>query len=317
MTSSPDERSFRVAAADAGRRLDVVLAAHARLPRTVAARLIDGGAVNVDGGPARRSHVVRAGQTVAWRPPPHEAPVLKAEDVPLRIVYEDDWLLVVDKPAGVVVHPAPGHEHGTLVQGLVDRGARGGHGRRPGVVHRLDKETSGLLVVARSDEAYRRLAAALARRDVGRVYLALLVGDLPQDAGTVDAAVGRHVRDRTRMSVHTAHPRPAVTHFTVLARAPGYTLAEVRLETGRTHQIRVHMAALGFPVAGDATYGRRRRPAGLSRHFLHAARLSFPHPEDGRPVSFEAPLPAELVAFLDTVDIVVPAVWSTSPPAEE
>jgi 23S rRNA pseudouridine1911/1915/1917 synthase len=233
-------------------------------------------------------------------------PTLAAEEVPLRVVYEDDWLLVVDKPAGVVVHPAPGHEHGTLAHGLVDRGARGGHGRRPGIVHRLDKETSGLLIVARRDEAYHRLVAALARREVSRVYLALLTGSLAQDEGTVDAPIGRHVRDRKRMSVHTTQPRPAVTHFTVLSRASGYTLAEVRLETGRTHQIRVHMAALGHPVAGDVTYSRLGRPPGLTRHFLHAARLSFAHPEDGRPMAFAAPLPAELAGFLSDIGITPP-----------
>jgi len=221
--------------------------------------------------------------------------------VPLRVVYEDDWLLVVDKPAGVVVHPAPGHEHGTLVHGLVDRGIRGGHGLRPGVVHRLDKETSGLLIVARRDDAYRRLVAAMAERTITREYVALLAGDLPQDAGTIDAPIGRHVRDRKRMSVHTARPRPAVTHFRVLGRSQGYTLTEVRLETGRTHQIRVHVAALGYPVAGDATYGGRPRPSGLARHFLHAGRLAFSHPEDGRALSFASPLPPELLAFLATI----------------
>ena len=184
------------------------------------------------------------------------------------------------------------------MHGLVGRGIGGGHGRRPGVVHRLDKETSGLLIVARHDDAYRRLVAAMAERAIAREYVALLVGDLPQDAGTIDAPIGRHVRDRKRMSVHTAQPRPAVTHFRVLGRASGYTLAAVRLETGRTHQIRVHVAALGYPVAGDATYGGRPRPRGLTRHFLHAARLAFPHPEDGRGLSFASGLPPDLVDFL-------------------
>ncbi len=303
MRAPSERREFHVAADDAGRRLDVVLAARADVSRAVAARLIDAGAVTVDGKAARKGHVVRAGETVAYELPSEEASVLAAEDVPLEIVYEDEWLLVVDKPAGVVVHPAPGHEHGTLVHGLVGHGIRGGHGLRPGIVHRLDKETSGLLIVARRDDAYRRLVAAMARRSVRRVYLALLDGDLPQEEGTVDAPIGRHLRDRKRMSVHTAHPRPAVTHFRVLARASGYTLAEIRLETGRTHQIRVHMAALGYPVAGDATYGGRPRPPGLSRHFLHAARLSFPHPEDGRELSFASPLPSELAAFLAAVGI--------------
>jgi len=298
VANAPETRVFCIDAAQTGQRLDVALARHADVSRAVAGRLIVSGAVRVDERPVRKGHVLHLGETVAYEPPGEEPVRVAAEDVPLRVVYEDEWLLVVDKPSGVVVHPAPGHEHGTLVHGLVARGIRGGHGLRPGIVHRLDKETSGLLIVARRDDAYRRLVAAMARRAITRVYLALLAGELPQDEGTVDAPIGRHVRDRKRMSVHTAHPRPAVTHFRVLGRAPGYTFAEVRLETGRTHQIRVHMAALGYPVAGDATYARRPRPAGLTRHFLHAARLSFPHPDDGRAISFESPLPAELAAFL-------------------
>ena len=267
MKRAPERASFAVGHAEAGLRLDVVLAARAGFSRTVAGRLIADGKAVVDGRRARKGYLVRAGETVAWSSPPERPSELTAEDVPLRIVYEDDWLLVVDKPAGVVVHPAPGHEHGTLVHGLVPRGARGGHVRRPGIVHRLDKETSGLLVVARGDDAYPRLVETMARREASRVYVALLAGSLLQDEGTVDAPIGRDVRDRKRMSVHTGSPRRAVTHFRVLARAAGHTLAEIRLETGRTHQIRVHMAALGYPVAGDVTYGRRPRPPGLGRHF--------------------------------------------------
>ena len=254
-----------------GARLDVVLAQRAAISRSAAARAIEAGAALVDGRPAAKHRMLHAGETVEFALPAPGPSPLEAEDVPLTIVYEDEWLLVVDKPAGVVVHPAAGHEHGTLVQGLLERGIRGGHGRRPGVVHRLDKETSGLLIVARRDDAYSTLVAALERREIARTYLALVVGDVSQDEGTVDAPIGRHVRDRKRMSVHTTSPRPARTHFRALARAGGFTLLEVRLETGRTHQIRVHMAALGHPVAGDATYGRRPRPPGLERHFLHAA----------------------------------------------
>ena len=199
---------------------------------------------------------------------------------------------MVDKPAGVVVHPAPGHEHGTLAQGLVAEGARGGHELRPGIVHRLDKDTSGLLIVARRDDAYRRLVAAMERRDIHRTYIALLSGDLPQDEGTIDAPIGRHLRDRKRMSLHTAAGKRAVTHFDVTGRAPGFTLVRVRLETGRTHQIRVHFQALGYPVAGDVQYGREPRPDGLTRQFLHAARLAFPHPDDGREIMLRQPAPA-------------------------
>ena len=225
---------------------------------------------------------------MVWQVPPPPDGILAAEHVPYTVVYEDDWLLVVDKPAGVVVHPAPGHEHGTLAQGLVAEGARGGHEMRPGIVHRLDKDTSGLLIVARRDDAYRRLVAAMERRDIHRTYIALLSGDLPQDKGTIDAPIGRHLRDRKRMSLHTAAGNRAVTHFDVAGRAPGFTLVRVRLETGRTHQIRVHFSALGHPVAGDVQYGRPPRPDGLTRQFLHAARLAFPHPEDGR----RSPVPA-------------------------
>jgi len=298
-----EARAFRAAAGDAGARLDVALAAHAGLSRAAAQRLIAGGLVAVDGAPARKKHVLRAGEEVVWRAPPPPEVTLAAEPVPYTVVYEDEWLLVVDKPAGVVVHPAPGHEHGTLAQGLVAEGARGGHELRPGIVHRLDKDTSGLLIVARRDEAYRRLVAAMERRDIHRTYLALLSGDLPQAKGTIDAPIGRHLRDRKRMSLHTAAGRPAVTHFEVLGRARGYTLVRVRLETGRTHQIRVHFQALGYPVAGDVQYGRAPRPDGLGRQFLHAARLAFPHPEDGREIRCSSPLPPDLAAFLEALGL--------------
>jgi len=292
------EGRFAVRADEAGARLDVVLAARAGLSRSAAQRLIEEGRVTVDGGPARKRHELRLGEDVAWQRGPEPSVTLTAEDVPYDIVYEDDWLLVVDKPAGVVVHPAPGHEHGTLAQGLVEHGARGGHELRPGIVHRLDKDTSGLLIVAKGDHAYQALVAAMERRDIKRVYVTLLRGDLPQDDGTIDAPIGRHVRDRKRMSLHSTRARRAVTHFRVLGRAPGFTLVRVQLETGRTHQIRVHFAALGYPVAGDAQYGGRERPESLGRQFLHAAQLAFPHPEDGRQMSFASPLPADLSAFL-------------------
>jgi 23S rRNA pseudouridine1911/1915/1917 synthase len=295
---APEARSgtFVTTAAEAGERLDVVLAGRLQLSRAAAQRLIEAGRVAVAGEAVRKHHVLRSGDEVGWELPPPAA-ALAAEEVPYRVVYEDDWLLVIDKPPGVVVHPAPGHEHGTLAQGLVSRGARGGHELRPGIVHRLDKDTSGLLIVARSDVSYTRLVAALERREIKRVYLALLCGELPQDEGTIDAPIGRHIRDRKRMSLHSTAARPAVTHFRVLARVPGYTLVRVQLETGRTHQIRVHFAALGYPVAGDEQYGRRARPQGLARQFLHAARLAFAHPGDGRQLAFASPLPPDLSAF--------------------
>jgi 23S rRNA pseudouridine1911/1915/1917 synthase len=308
-------RSFVVRPEEAGERLDVTLARRAGVSRARAQRLLEGGFARVDGVARAKHHQVRPGERVEVDEPPAGAPELVAENVPFTVVYEDDWLLVVDKPAGVVVHPAPGHEHGTLVHGLLERGIAGGHERRPGIVHRLDRDTSGLLIVARSQDSHRRLVALLAARRIARTYLALLEGSLPQDEGTIDAPVGRHLRDRTRMSLHSAAARPAVTHFTLLRRltrdaadgaATGerrvagddFTYVEVRLETGRTHQIRVHFAALGYPVAGDTVYGRGRRPGGLTRQFLHAWRLSLPHPDDGRELSFEAPLPEELTSFL-------------------
>jgi len=288
---------------EAGARLDVVLAARASVSRAAAQRLIEEGRVTVAGQTARKRHALRLGEDVAWRRGPEPAAALTAEVVPYDIVYEDDWLLVVAKPAGVVVHPAPGHEHGTLAQGLVEHGARGGHELRPGIVHRLDKDTSGLLIVAKGDHAYLPLVAAMERRDITRVYVTLLRGDLPQDDGTIDAPIGRHVRERKRMSLHTTAGKRAVTHFRVLGRAPGFTLVRAQLETGRTHQIRVHFAALGYPVAGDAQYGGRERPEGLDRQFLHAAQVAFPHPEDGRQMSFTSPLPPDLRAFLASVGL--------------
>jgi 23S rRNA pseudouridine1911/1915/1917 synthase len=298
--------AFRVQANDAGRRLDVVLAERGGLSRAAAQRLIAAGIVTVAGAPGGKHRLLRAGEEVSW---PEQAPAvsdLVPEDVPLQVIFEDDWLLVVDKPAGVVVHPAPGHETGTLVHGLLRRGIAGGHERRPGIVHRLDKDTSGLLIVARCDEAYQKLVAALARREIKRTYLALVSGRLPQDEGTIDAPIGRHLRDRKRMSLHSATPRHAVPHFTVLGRAEGFTLLRVRLETGRTHQIRVHLSALGYPVAGDVQYGSRPRPPGLERQFLHAARLVFTHPRDGREMDVSSPLPLDLATFVTAVGLPIP-----------
>jgi len=289
---------FVVGEAEAGLRLDTVLAARLGTSRAAAQRLIESGAVVLDGRPAAKAHVLRAGESLVYEPPAAAAVSLVAEPVPYRLVYEDEALLVVDKPAGVVVHPAPGNEHGTLVQGLLEHGIAGGHESRPGIVHRLDRDTSGLLIVARSAAAHRRLVEQMTRREIARRYTALVAGALPHDAGTIDAPLGRHPRDRKRISLHTTRPRRAVTHFTVSRRLTGYTLLEVRLETGRTHQIRVHFAALGHPVAGDVVYGPARRPEGLARQFLHAGHLEFAHPLSGAPLVFDAPLPDDLAGFL-------------------
>jgi 23S rRNA pseudouridine1911/1915/1917 synthase len=286
----------------AGERLDVALARTAGISRARAQKLIEQGAALLVGQRRPKDHPVQAGDELTWPDDAGATPAsdeLRAQRIDVTVLYEDESLLVVDKPAGLVVHPAPGHQDGTLVNALLARGISGGHGRRPGIVHRLDRDTSGLVVVARTEAAYQQLIADMAARRIERTYAALVAGSLPQDEGTVDAPIGRHVRDRKRMSLHTTSPRRAVTHFVAVGRYRGYTLLDVRLETGRTHQIRVHFAALGYPVAGDVVYGRPTRPAGLERQFLHARRLAFPHPiERERLLAFHAPLPPDLGAFL-------------------
>ena len=216
----------------------------------------------------------------------------------LRVVYEDETLAVVDKPAGLVVHPAPSHRGPTLVSELGDLLGGGEDPERPGIVHRLDKGTSGLLVVARSDEAHAALQRAVREREVERVYLALAGGRLGSRTGTIDAPIGRSARQRQRMAVSGAASRQARTHFEVLELLPRESYLEAKLETGRTHQIRAHFAAIGHPLAGDDTYGGAMR-YGLARQFLHAHRLAFAHPASGEPLSFESPLPEDLAAALD------------------
>src|SRR6188768_3644503 len=216
----------------------------------------------------------------------------------LRIVHVDDDLAVVDKPAGLVVHPAPSHTGPTLVRGLGDLLGGGEEAERPGIVHRLDKETSGLLVVARNDAAHSALQAQVQRREVERIYLALAKGHLASRTGTIDAPIGRASRQRHRMAVSGAASREARTHFTVLELLTAETYLEAQLETGRTHQIRAHFAAIGHPLCGDATYGGKRK-YGLERQFLHAHRLAFAHPVTDQAMSFESPLPGDLVAALE------------------
>jgi len=292
----------------AGRRLDEVVAELAGTSRAQAARWASDGLVEVDGRPRPKSHRLRGGERLAWTPPqapPAGRPV--AEDRPLAVRYEDDRLLVVAKPAGLVVHPGPGHATGTLVNALLGRAgtslsAGGGAADRPGIVHRLDKDTSGLLLVAKDDATHLALTRDLAARRVERRYLALVQGRLPAEAGTVDAPVRRHPRDRKRMAVVEAGGRRAVTHWRVLETFPAVQLVEATLETGRTHQVRVHLAALRHPLVGDRAYGADPTLAarlGVGRPFLHAWRLAFPHPADGRRVELTEPLPADLQAPLD------------------
>lgn len=214
------------------------------------------------------------------------------------IVYSDEWLAVVEKPAGLIVHPAPGHHGPTLVDSLADLLGGGDDPERPGIVHRLDRDTSGLMLVARTEESHSALSKAIAARQVGREYVALVEGCPASRTGTIDAPLGRDHRSPQRVVVGGRRPRDAVTHFEVRERVGADTLLEVKLETGRTHQIRAHLAAIGHPICGDPTYGRAGTH-GLTRQFLHARRLSFSHPADGRPLSFESELPADLEAALE------------------
>jgi len=247
----------------------------------------------VDGIARPKAFRLAAGQEVEFEPP--AVLELVAEPLDLRIAYEDEHLLVVDKPEGVVVHPGAGRQSGTLVHALLGRTA-GGEPDRPGIVHRLDRDTSGLMVVARTEEAHRRLQSLVRRHRLEREYLALVRGRPRSRAGRVEAAIGRDRAEPTRQSLDTDTPREAITHFEVLELLPEHALVRVRLETGRTHQIRVHLAAIDLPVVGDRVYGVPG--LGLERQFLHAARLAFPHPMTGEPVETESPLPADLAAAL-------------------
>jgi 23S rRNA pseudouridine1911/1915/1917 synthase len=289
--------TLRFRAPDPG-RLDRALAARPEVgSRALAERLIASGAVLVDGAPRPKSHRLEGGEDVVAELPP-EAAALEPEEMALRIAWEDEHLLVVDKPAGVVVHPGTGHATGTLVHGLLALDAAGGDEERPGIVHRLDRDTSGLLVVARSDEAYERLQELIRRREVERRYAALVRGRPRSRSGLIEAPIGRDRIDRTRHSLDTPTPREAVTWFEAAELLPEHTLLDVKLETGRTHQIRVHLEAIGLPIVGDAVYGVAG-DLGLERQFLHAARLSFSHPFTGEHIETESPLPDDLVAALE------------------
>jgi 23S rRNA pseudouridine1911/1915/1917 synthase len=280
----------------AGERLDRFLAARAG-SRAQAARWIELGAVTIDGRLAGKSRILTGGERIAVAlPAPATAAPPAAGSVP--IVYEDGEILIVDKPAGLVVHPAAGHAQGTLSQLLVARGAAGGEPWRPGIVHRLDKDTSGLLVVAKSEQAHRALKAAISERTVIREYLALVAGRPPAREGTIDAPIGRDARQRRRISIETASPREARTHFVLEEALPHTSLLRVRLETGRTHQIRAHFEAIGHPVVGDPDYGHGER-YGLRRQFLHATHLELAQPLSGEQLVFDSPLPDDLRAALE------------------
>ena len=288
--------SWSSALTEAGERLDVFLARDAG-SRAAAQRLIDAGLVLVDGAPRPKRHAVAAGERITVSPAPSQ-PEAAVPDATFGVVYEDPHLLVVDKPAGVVVHPARGHRAGTLAQALQGRAAGGDDPNRPGIVHRLDRDTSGLLVVARTDEVHAALKTMLAERRITREYLGLVEGRPAARAGTIDAPLGRDRRVRTRISTDTDEPREAITHFETEQALDGYTLLRLRLETGRTHQIRAHLKAIGHPVAGDPEYGRPG-VLGLTRQFLHAEHLAFAHPVTGEAIDERSPLPPDLRAALE------------------
>ena len=286
----------------AGRRLDAFLAqALPELTRSAAQRLIAGGQVAVDGHPPAKSMKLSGGETVSVAPPePEEARALP-EDIPLDVVYEDGDVIVVNKPVGMVVHPAPGHSGGTLVNALLHHCGSSlsgvGGELRPGIVHRIDRDTSGLLIAAKNDFAHQALSTQLQDHSLRRTYEAVVLGNLRADSGTVDAPIGRCPSDRKKMAV-VPGGRPAVTHWEVLERFPGCTHIRCRLETGRTHQIRVHMAHIGHPLLGDTVYGARRAVPGLTGQCLHAVALTFRHPRTGEELTVSCPLDEEFAALL-------------------
>ena len=288
---------LRVPDEAAGTRLDRFLATPLG-SRARAQALIDGGQVRVDGSVRPKRHLVAAGEAIEI----DDAVVefdggVPDETAPFDVAYEDEHLLVVDKPAGVVVHPARGHRAGTLAQALEGRAAGGEDPWRAGIVHRLDRDTSGLLVVAKNNAVHQALKALLAHRRLRREYLALVDGHPPARTGTIDAPIGRHRRDRKLMSIDSEDPREARTHFEIERLLSAAALLRVALDTGRTHQIRVHLAAIGHPVCGDPQYGIRGR-YGLTRQFLHATRLAFVHPVTGAEIDVSSPLPPDLAAAL-------------------
>ncbi|MGH2347940.1 MAG: RluA family pseudouridine synthase [bacterium] len=302
----PDPRTFTslVESVHAGQRADVFLSA--QLPgfsRSRIKSLIDAGAVTIAGSAAKPSTRLRAGERIVVELPEPAPEELVAEAVPLDVIFEDEDLLVINKPPGLAVHPGAGRSGGTLANALIARlpSMRGvGPAQRPGIVHRLDRDTSGLMVVAKHAVALDALQRAVAAREVTRRYLALLSGRLSRDEGTIDAPIGRHPRHRTKMAVVT-DGRTAVTRYRVVERLEGATLVEARLVTGRTHQIRVHFAHLGYPVVGDRVYGGRRGPPGgltAARQMLHAYRLAFRHPTSGAPLEFSSPLPEDFARVL-------------------
>ena len=287
-----------------GERLDAFLARSAEgLTRSAAQKLIEQGLVKRNGKPGKKNDKLNEGDRVEYEIPEAKPVDIVPTEMDLRIVYEDEDLLVIDKPKGLVVHPAPGHQEDTLVNGLLyamgdDLSGINGE-LRPGIVHRIDKDTSGLLAVAKNDLAHTKLASQLKDHTMARTYEAIVCGSFREDSGTVDAPIGRHPSDRKKMCVTERNSRNAVTHWEVVARYRGYTHIRCRLETGRTHQIRVHMAHIGHPILGDTVYGHRNKELGQDSQCLHAGALCFKHPRDGRPVMVFSPLPEYFTKVLE------------------
>ena len=297
-----ETRTLQVNPEDTGTRLDAWLAG--QLPdvtRSAAARLCEEGRVTAAGKPLAKNYRLGGGEAVSVTLPDPEPVDVAPQDIPLDVVYEDSDVIVVNKPKGLVVHPAPGHPDGTLVNALLhhcgDSLSGIGGEKRPGIVHRIDRDTSGLIIAAKNDAAHLALAAQLADHTLARTYECLAVGNFRQDSGTVNAPIGRSRSDRKKMAV-VAGGRPAITHWEVLARYPGVTHLRCRLETGRTHQIRVHLAYIGHPILGDTVYGNKKPVPGLTGQCLHATGLRFLHPRTGRPVELTCPRPEEFERML-------------------
>lgn len=279
-----------------GERIDAALARLCPdLTRSAAQKLLDGGLVLKNGLPAKKNEKLKDGDELEVELPEVQSVDIIPEDIPLDIVFEDDDVIVINKPKGLVVHPAAGHWSGTLVNALMYHckdSLSGINGElRPGIVHRIDKDTSGLLIVAKNDFAHQALADQLKDHSLSRVYECITVGGIREDHGTIDAPIGRHPTGRKKMAVTEKNSRPAVTHWQVLERFPGYTRVECRLETGRTHQIRVHLSWRNHPIVGDTVYGRSKPELGLDSQCLHARELTFVHPRTGQPVTVTCPLP--------------------------
>lgn len=297
------EYHLTVSPEEAGQRLDGYIASQLpQLTRSAVQKLLTEGNIQVQGTPAAKSLRVKEGWEVRVSLPEPEETALLPQNIPLDIVYEDDDLLVVNKPKGMVVHPAPGNPDGTLVNALLAHCGNSLSGIngviRPGIVHRIDKDTSGLLMVAKNDVAHQGLAAQIQDHSFTREYEAVVYGNLREDCGTVNAPIGRHPVDRKKMAVTEKHSRPAVTHFQVVARYGSFTHVRLQLETGRTHQIRVHMAYLGHPVAGDPVYGPKKVITSLQGQCLHARKIGFVHPVTGEYLEFSSPLPEYFTSFL-------------------